>query len=170
MLLLVPIAHASSAEDADGDGVLDGADRCSEGESSWTSNSTSDVDGDGCKDATEDWDDDSDGFEDHANATRPDACPLVYGTSSLGDVFGCPDADLDGWADNLDAFPYEMTQWSDVDKHEKLRVQGHTKVDPKIETRLVARGDLPRDTSRTDSPTINNEGIYLICSWAASVR
>ena len=66
MLLLVPIAHASSAEDADGDGVLDGADRCPEGESAWTSNGTSDVDGDGCKDATEDWDDDGDGFEDHA--------------------------------------------------------------------------------------------------------
>ena len=115
MLLLVPIAHASSAEDADGDGVLDGADRCPEGESAWTSNGTSDVDGDGCKDATEDWDDDGDGFEDHANATRPDGCPVVYGTSSLGDVFGCPDADLDGWADSLDAFPHEMTQWSDAD-------------------------------------------------------
>lgn len=115
MLLLVPAVHASSGADSDGDGVHDDADRCPEGESSWVSDATNDVDGDGCKDATEDWDDDGDGFEDHANATRLDGCPLTYGTSSRGGVFGCPDADLDGWADGSDAFPHEMTQWNDSD-------------------------------------------------------
>lgn len=106
---------AASGTDTDGDGLLDADDRCPEGEQGWTSDASTDADGDGCRDATEDWDDDGDGYEDHANATRADDCPLAYGTSSKGDLLGCPDADLDGWADSIDAFPAEMTQWSDAD-------------------------------------------------------
>ena len=58
------------------------------------SNSTNDLDGDGCRDFDEDLDDDGDGFEDGA-----DACPSVAGTSTFGGFTGCPDGDMDGWAD-----------------------------------------------------------------------
>ena len=67
-----------------------------------------DTDGDGVPD-NEDFDDDDDGILDIL-----DDCPLVSGTSSLGDL-GCPDADLDGWGDHQDAFASDATQWNDSD-------------------------------------------------------
>ena len=48
-------------------------------------------------------------------ATRPDDCPLVPGTSTEDDVLGCPDADDDGWADRIDAFPYDREHHADSD-------------------------------------------------------
>ena len=48
------------------------------------------------------------------NATTPDACPSIAG-NSLFDRYGCLDTDGDGWSDEGDAFPTEMTQWSDLD-------------------------------------------------------
>ena len=50
--------------DSDGDGVADNNDACPVGESGWTSNATTDIDADGCRDATEDLDDDNDGVPD----------------------------------------------------------------------------------------------------------
>ena len=32
---------------------------------------------------------------------------------------------------------------------------------------MVARGDLERQTNRTDSPTVADEAVLIICSWAA---
>ena len=53
---------------------------------------------------------DSDGIGDNS-----DWCKYTYGNSSEDGIFGCPDSDGDGWADEYDAFRYDATQWSDVD-------------------------------------------------------
>ena len=42
--------------DDDNDGVVDVSDSCPEGDLGWTSSSSTDADGDGCRDATEDFD------------------------------------------------------------------------------------------------------------------
>ena len=34
---------------------------------------------------------------------------------SFEDKFGCADSDNDGWSDDVDAFPFESTQYSDRD-------------------------------------------------------
>ena len=62
------------------------------------------------------WNDtDGDNYGDNpAPATEPDACPNVFGTSYM-DVFGCPDADGDGYSDNGDAFDDDPYQWADED-------------------------------------------------------
>ncbi|DAC10079.1 MAG TPA: hypothetical protein D7H88_00505, partial [Candidatus Poseidoniales archaeon] len=66
---------------------------------------------DGCEDTNEDTDDDNDGFLD-----SEDACPMLAGTSSQGDVLGCTDGDGDGYSDTTDAFPVDGTQWADLDE------------------------------------------------------
>ena len=43
-----------------------------------------------------------------------DGCPNVYGTST-DPVPGCPDSDLDGWANTDDDFPLDPTQFLDYD-------------------------------------------------------
>jgi len=68
-----------------------------------------DTDGDGTPD-TEDYDDDDDG-----NLDSLDNCPSQAGTSTLGGYVGCPDADGDGWADLIDPFDDDITQWKDTD-------------------------------------------------------
>ena len=68
-----------------------------------------DTDGDGTPDA-EDYDDDDDG-----NLDSLDNCPSQAGTSTLGGYVGCPDADGDGWADLIDPFNDDITQWKDTD-------------------------------------------------------
>ena len=68
-----------------------------------------DTDGDGIPD-TEDYDDDDDGHLDGL-----DNCPTQAGTSSEGGYTGCPDADGDGWADVIDPFDDDPTQWKDTD-------------------------------------------------------
>ena len=85
-------------------------DLCPQSTLGFFSNNQNDVDADGCEDATEDSDDDNDGFTDDV-----DSCPLNAGTSSLGSVLGCSDFDADGYADSIDVFPTEATQWLDVD-------------------------------------------------------
>lgn len=107
---------ASASTDGDSDGIIDSIDRCQNGETDWISNQSTDADGDGCRDSTEDWDDDNDGFDDDANSTIADDCPNVYGLSTQGDILGCPDSDNDGWADLNDKFPNESTQWNDTDQ------------------------------------------------------
>ena len=71
-----------------------------------------DIDGDGYlnpddafpEDGTQWNDTDGDNYGDNpAPATEPDACPNEFGTSYM-DVFGCPDADGDGYSDDGDAF------------------------------------------------------------------
>ena len=77
----------------------------------FTSSLSNDADRDGCEDNREDLDDDNDGAED-----ADDNCPLVAGTSTLGGVLGCTDGDEDGYADVIDTFPVDGTQWSDLDE------------------------------------------------------
>ena len=44
------VAFNSTSGDDDGDGILNSVDDCSNGTTNWTSNTSSDYDGDGCKD------------------------------------------------------------------------------------------------------------------------
>jgi LPXTG-motif cell wall-anchored protein len=44
----------------------------------------------------------------------PDSCLDEYGLSSE-QKYGCPDADGDGWSDDLDEFPDDSQFWSDSD-------------------------------------------------------
>ena len=60
-------------------------------------------------------DTDGDGYGDNTAVPNGDDCVDVYGISSEGTLQGCPDADFDGWADVLDAFPNDTLQWKDSD-------------------------------------------------------
>ena len=68
-------------------------------------------------------DNDSDGYPDRwtsfYNGTNAlglilDGCPNVFGTST-DPLPGCPDSDLDGWANTDDDFPLDPTQFLDYD-------------------------------------------------------
>ena len=96
--------------DNDNDSVINEVDLCTNGIANWRKNATNDNDGDGCIDDREDSDDDNDGFSDLV-----DFCPLQEGTATLGGMKGCPDFDSDGWADAVDAFFQDETQWNDGD-------------------------------------------------------
>ena len=85
-------------------------DLCPKSALSFFSTVSNDKDHDGCEDVTEDDNDDNDGFLD-----IDDDCPLNAGTSDLGTLTGCTDWDEDGYADAVDEFPLEPTQWSDID-------------------------------------------------------
>ena len=88
-----------------------GQDMCPLGTLGFVSFQGNDIDGDGCEDSTEDFDDDGDGYLD-----VNDNCPNISGPSSQGGVLGCTDLDGDGWSESVDAFDYDSTQWSDVDE------------------------------------------------------
>lgn len=96
--------------DNDNDSVINEVDLCKNGIANWRKNASNDNDGDGCIDDREDSDDDNDGFSDLV-----DFCPLQEGTATLGGMKGCPDFDSDGWADAVDAFFQDETQWNDGD-------------------------------------------------------
>ena len=83
---------------------------------------TNDSDGDGVgkysdkfpNDASQ-WNDfDNDGFGDEPTGNNPDGCVTQAG-NSIWPVLGCPDYDVDGWADTRDRFPGDITQWNDSD-------------------------------------------------------
>ena len=59
-------------------------------------------------------------------------------------------------------------QWVEVDRNEKLRTESNP-LPPEMRSRLVARGDLETTLKRTDSPTVSEEGVFIICSWCVSV-
>ena len=130
--------------DDDNDQVLDVNDACpytsySPPRPSWISDSTTDLDGDGCRDSDEDTDDDADTFDDSIDdcptlagtstngstgcldtdgdswADSNDDCPNQAGNSTLAGTIACPDNDGDGWANIDDVFPDEVTQWADID-------------------------------------------------------
>ncbi len=111
--------------DTDGDGFDDSEDDCPTvpGNSTWILIGCEDIDGDGRTidhdlfptDGTQ-WDDsDGDGYGDNASGTLGDDCPSTPGSSWQNGTLGCPDTDLDGWADTEDAFVNDTTQWHDVD-------------------------------------------------------
>ena len=85
-------------------------DECPMSAPTFSSIAANDADQDGCEDATEDLDDDNDGIQDAV-----DDCPESSGSSSLGLLLGCLDTDQDGYADSVDVFPTESTQWADSD-------------------------------------------------------
>ena len=82
--------------DADGDGHMDNVDAFDDDPSQWS-------------------DADNDGYGDNPNGSNPDSCPDSYGLSSIPPMLGCADRDEDGWADDIDDFRNEPTQWSDTD-------------------------------------------------------
>ena len=60
-------------------------------------------------------DQDGDGFADQTGTNLSDDCPESSGTSTLG-LRGCLDSDADNWADLVDDFPVDGTQWLDSDE------------------------------------------------------
>jgi hypothetical protein len=44
-----------------------------------------------------------------------DSCPTIEGTSTKDDYYGCRDSDGDGYADDIDAFPFTAEEWEDTD-------------------------------------------------------
>ena len=65
-------------------------------------------------DATQWNDTDMDGFGDNQTGNNPDDCPAVFGNSTSG-LLGCADVDGDTWADSVDLFPADGTEWADND-------------------------------------------------------
>ena len=63
-------------------------------------------------------------------------------------------------------------QWIDVDKNEFQRPATKDKkaapVEPKMKSRLVARGDLSHVFNRSDSPTADKEAVFMVLSFASS--
>jgi len=122
-------SNSTQWSDEDGDGYgdnIDGEapDSCPnvEGNSSYGTLGCPDEDGDGWANSNDafsndssQWNDtDDDGFGDNEYGTNPDGCVEIAGNSTSG-VYGCIDTDGDSWPDDLDAFPNEITQWSDQD-------------------------------------------------------
>ena len=60
-------------------------------------------------------DEDGDGYGDNSDGNDGDVCPMDYGESQAELSRGCPDSDMDGVTDPLDAFPSDPFQWSDQD-------------------------------------------------------
>ena len=61
-------------------------------------------------------------------------------------------------------------QWIVTDKNEHIRRPSGPGVEPLYKARLVARGDLEKGYSRTDSPTADQEALFIVCSVASSHR
>ena len=63
-------------------------------------------------------------------------------------------------------------QWIDVDKNAFLRSATKDKkaapAEPKMKSRLVARGDLSHVFNRSDSPTADKEAVFMVLSFASS--
>ena len=59
------------------------------------------------------------------------------------------------------------TQWVERDKNELKRSKGE-EVEPDMQSRLVARGDLPRIWTRSDSPTADKEAVFIVFLFSAS--
>ena len=59
------------------------------------------------------------------------------------------------------------TDWVDNDKNARLRT-AENPIEIKHKSRLVARGDIEKYESRSDSPTVSEEGQALIFSFASS--
>ncbi len=108
--------------DDDGDGICDAEnsdsqcqvssmdiDLCTTSPLNFTSTPITDNDRDGCEDLSEDDDDDNDGYIDLV-----DDCQLING-SSRGELIGCVDSDYDFYADSIDVFPGDGSQWNDSD-------------------------------------------------------
>jgi len=88
--------------DDDGDGRLDSVDDCNPGIVGWISNFSTDIDGDGCQDASEDSDDDGDLILDQYDAFPKDSTESIDTDSDgLGDNTDTDD-DNDTWLDTME--------------------------------------------------------------------
>jgi hypothetical protein len=98
-------------QDQDGDGMLNNIDSCSDGDTGWKSNSTSDYDIDGCQDSGEDDDDDNDEIKDVFDDCSKGNLGWTSSSSTDHDSDGCKDSseddddDNDGLTDELDECP-----------------------------------------------------------------
>ena len=113
---LVELVNQGDWNDDDGDGVPDYNDDCQFGESGWYSDVDTDHDGDGCRDTTEDLNDDNDDYPD-----VDDSCPSGYmgehidlDNDGCDDVHEDPDNDGDGVANHLDMCPNGAQYWSGI--------------------------------------------------------
>ena len=125
------MADSTQWNDTDGDGYGDNIggnlpDACpGEAGTSWQNSTYGCLDGDqdGWSDTQDShpneqtqWSDaDADGYGDNAGGVLPDACVNSAGNSTLGNRYGCPDNDGDGWDNAIDALPDLATQWLDQD-------------------------------------------------------
>jgi DNA-directed RNA polymerase subunit F len=114
---------ANGCPDTDGDGYSDSGDIFPTDSSQWN-----DTDGDGYGDAyngndsdifpldASQWNDtDGDGYGDNPEGNDPDSCPEEIGNSTYPGL-GCLDSDGDGFADTLDAFPFDQFEHLDSDQ------------------------------------------------------
>ena len=116
--------HDEEDNDVDDDGVPNGVDFCEYGEVQWQSTALNDFDSDGCRDSTEDLDDDNDGVSDQDDRCDADsnvpqsALNWSSNQNTDHDGDGCKDAgeqnggvgedtddDDDGINDGMDACP-----------------------------------------------------------------
>ena len=58
-------------------------------------------------------------------------------------------------------------RWVDVDKNAKIRTPGDDSIPEKLKSRLVIRGDLERQSFRTDCPTASGTAIHILLSFSA---
>ena len=94
--------------------IEDGADAFPNDPTQWAD---SDEDGFGDNWGNSTWDDRKSSWNGIYvdGATEQDACPNQFGTSWQQGILGCLDTDSDGWADFMDAFDNDPTQWEDAD-------------------------------------------------------
>ncbi len=94
--------------------IEDGADAFPNDATQWAD---SDEDGFGDNWGNSTWDDRKSSWNGIYvdGATEQDACPNQFGTSWQQGILGCLDTDSDGWADFMDAFDNDPTQWEDTD-------------------------------------------------------
>ena len=117
----IDMVNLGDWDDDDGDGVPDDEDDCQWGDSDWISSNATDHDGDGCKDSTEDIDDDNDGHLDVY-----DLCPTGYmGNDTVDhDGDGCDDRyedsdiDGDGVENQFDDCPDGAMHWDSSEDHD----------------------------------------------------
>ena len=110
----ITLVFVEIIEDADEDGVIDELDYCKNGDSNWVSNINTDYDQDGCKDITEDIDDDNDGIEDYLDSCMSSLGWISdtlsdYDSDGCNDTYDDDDDDNDGIDDAEDFVQQE--QW-----------------------------------------------------------
>ena len=110
---LIGLVNPGDWDDDDGDGVPDNEDECQFGETDWSPSAETDHDSDGCRDSTEDLNDDNDGYLD-----VDDNCPTGYMGEHIDmDADGCDDLnedldnDGDGVVNDLDLCPNGAQYW-----------------------------------------------------------
>ncbi len=109
--------------DRDGDGYSNAGDPFPDDATQWSDrdgdnrgDNASGTNPDAFPDDTFQWaDTDGDGYGDNTNVPSGDDCVEEFGKSYKEGRQGCPDADLDGYADEDDAFPTDFEQWEDAD-------------------------------------------------------